>query len=744
MTVELQGYHKKLALTRYAQKSVDKIEDLKVGGTVVTLVKDGEFPVRELASVRSYNEETNEVTMELLSADGVDFQVGQEFVQTLDSVDVLLENTFGQISTRVSRAIASVEATEVLEELYNDEFKRITGGFLFIPAGRILNGAGDDSEVTLFNCYVVAVDKPTTEKHKHKGRDSRQAIFQHMGKISEIMARGGGVGSNVDVFRPRYTPLSKTKGRSTGAVYIANLFSGLTEFVDQANRRGAQMITMSDWHPDVFYTNDPNHPDFKADFIGAKQTPGVMTGNNSSVLITDEFMEAVENDDTWDLIFPDTKFEKYDDEWDGDIYKWQEKGYPIIVHRTIRAKEMWDKINESNHRSAEPGIIFIDRVNTNHNGWYLGRVNATNPCGEQPILPNSTCNLGAINFGRMIKQVGEDEFGPLYEVDWDLLKQTIRLGVRFLDNVIDKSFYFDEEMRQWQLGERRVGLGGLGVADLFIAVRTRYGSKEGNELFEKLMMTLRDESYLESIELAKERGAFPLFDKEKYLQSGFVKRLPEHIREAIAKYGIRNLTLNTFAPTGTTGSITPSLLDVNGSVSTGIEPHFSMKYKRKSRIGETIQYAGAAAAFMERNPQVTELPDYFVGAMDLSPEEHVAVQAIAQKYIDSAISKTVNAPKDYTVEQCAAVYMNLYKSGCKGGTIYRDGSRDVQILHLADDEETSSINKTISDASEKINEAARPKGKYDDWKCGACGSDHGIMVEGCMQCADCGNQSCSI
>jgi ribonucleoside-diphosphate reductase alpha chain len=251
------------------------------------------------------------------------------------------------------------------------------------------------------------------------------------------------------------------------------------------------------------------------------------------------------------------------------------------------------------------------------------------------------------------------------------------------------------------------------------------------------MTFLRDESYKASISLAVEKGSFPFFDKDKFLQSGFIKRLPKEIRESIQLHGIRNGTLNTFAPTGTTGSLTPSLLDINGSVSTGIEPHFAMKYERLSRIGKTTQYSGLAKAFMDANPDIVDLPDYFVGSMDLKPIEHVTVQGIAQKYIDSAISKTVNAPKNYTVEQCAEVFFNLYKHGCKGGTIYRDGSRDEQILSLSENNEE--VENEVP-----VVEVVKKKGKYDDWECGNCGSKEFHMVEGCPQCNQCGSQSCSI
>jgi ribonucleoside-diphosphate reductase alpha chain len=735
MAEKLQGFHRKLYLTRYAKKSIDKRKYIVEGATVVTLVKDGKYPVREIATVKEVI--GDHVIMNLQTADGNEFQVGQYFVQDINLVDALLETEYEQTADRVALALASVEKTEEKRSAAYSNFKEAVENFLLVPSGRILNGAGDDTEVTLFNCYVIDVE--LAPHAPEKGRDSRQAIFHHEGRISEIMARGGGVGTNLSVFRPRYSPLSKTKGQSAGAIYIGNRFSGLTDFVNQGNRRGAQMLTIHDWHPDVFYTNDMGDVNYNEDFIGAKRKQGFMEGNNSSVLISDAFMYAVENDLDWDLVFPDTKHPNYDADWNGDLEKWIENNGPeaVVVHRTVKAKDMWNKLMIANHTSAEPGIIFIDTVNRNHNGWYLGTVKATNPCGEQPILGNSTCNLSAVNFGRMIVPYGEDEYGTLYKIDWDLLRWTIRTGVRFLDNAIDKTFYFDEDMKYWQQGERRVGLGGLGVADLFIALRVRYGSEEGNAIFDELMAFLRDESYRASIDLAREKGVFPFFNKEQYLKSGFVERLPMDIQASINEFGIRNLTLNTFAPTGTTGSLTPSLLDINGSVSTGIEPHFAMKYNRLSRIGTTVQYAGVAANFMERNPQVKELPEYFVGSMDLEPVEHVTVQAIAQKYIDSAISKTVNAPSNYTVEQCADVYMNLFKQGCKGGTIYRDGSRYEQILSLEEN------NEEVENEAPVVEEVKK-QGKYDNWECGNCGSTHFHMVEGCPQCDDCGSQSCSI
>lgn len=739
MAINLQGFQRKIHHARYTRKARDKETYLNKGQAVVVLTKDGKFPVRELGTVdRVFKDgDVTKVAVKLDSGDYKDNFPGDIFIQDLHNVDVLLETEYEETSERVSHAVASVEKLPLRDEMYY-RYLDVTSNFLLVPSGRILTGAGDDSKVTLFNCYVIDVEKSPAAPDK--GVDSRHAIFYHMARISEIMAHGGGVGTCISVFRPRYAPLSKTKGRSTGAVFIGNMFSGLTDFIEQGNRRGAQMLTLHDWHPDVYFTNDEEDENYTKDFIGAKSVPGFMEGNNSSVLISDEFMHAVENDLDWELKFPDTSHPDYDKDWDGDLDKWVDLHGKdsVIVYRTVKAVDMWDKLQKASKESAEPGILFITRINEYHNGQYLGKVKATNPCGEQPILGNSTCNLSAVNLGRMLKVVGWDEEGELYEIDYGLLESTVRTGVRFLDGVIDLTSYFDEEMKKWQQGERRLGLGILGLHDMLIGLRIRYGSEEGNEVTANVMRTMRDAAYRESIELAKEKGSFPLYNEEGYFQSKFVQELPEDIKADIRKYGIRNLTLLTIAPTGTTGSMTPSLLDPEGSVSTGIEPHFAMKYDRQSRIGNTVQYAGVAKAYMDRNPD-RKLPDYYVGAMDLTPEEHVTVQAVAQKYVDSSISKTVNAPKGYTLEEVKRAYMLGHKLGLKGMTIYVDGSRDTQILSVSDDsEETTEIVKTVVETKPKR------KGKYDDWECGNCGNEDFNMQDGCPTCTECGAQSCSL
>jgi ribonucleoside-diphosphate reductase alpha chain len=728
MTVKLSGFHRKLYQTRYARKAKDKLAHIKVGSSVITLVKDGKYPVRETATVDAFDGKNVEMTL----TSGMD--AGTKFTQRIELVDVLIEEEYEETAERVANHIASVEKPEIRKDIAS-QFKEVIANFDLVPSGRILAGAGDDAEVTLFNCYVTNI--LPAPYAMDKGADSRQAIFYHEQRIAEIMAHGGGNGTCLSVLRPRYTRLSTTKGESAGAVFTGNRFSSLTQWVNQGNRRGAQMLTIHDWAPDVYYTNDPDSPDYSQDFIGAKTVPGFMEGNNSSVLISDAFMKAVEEDANWDLIFPDTTHPAYNAEWNGSMIQWKEKGYPVIVYNTVKARDMWNKLVKCNWLSAEPGIIFIDEVLRMHPLWYLGEIMATNPCGEQPLLNGSTCNLSAINWGRMIKEVGQDEHGAIYEIDWVKFGKTIAIAQRFLDNVIDATHYFDPSLQEWQQGERRVGLGLLGLADLLIALRIPYGSKESLEVVEQMIKFQRNVGYMTSVELAIEKGSFPFYDKEKYAQGGFFKTLPDEIQWAINTFGIRNGTNMTIAPTGTTGSITPSLLDPMGSVSTGCEPHFAMKYHRLSRIGSTIQYAGVAQAYMNEHPDA-ELPEWFVGAMDLSPEDHVAMQAVLQKYIDTSISKTVNCPASYTEQDVAEVYVLAHKMGLKGTTIYRDGSRDEQILSNIDTENEAPEAQEIEVKETKV------KGKYDDWQCGSCGSKKFTMVENCPQCDDCGMQACSI
>lgn len=423
--------------------------------------------------------------------------------------------------------------------------------------------------------------------------------------------------------------------------------------------------------------------------------PEFLTGANISVCLTKEFMEAVENDDMYPLRFPDTasyskeEMEIYNREWHkvGDVRVWEQKGFAVKTYRLIRAKELWNLINICATYSAEPGIFFIDNANDKTNAKAYGQqVVATNPCGEQPLAPFSVCNLAAINLAKVADKKNKT-------VDYDKLKKIVRVGVRMQDNVIDATPYFLEANKTQALGERRVGLGVMGLHDLLIYCEAEYGSEEGNAIVEKVFETIATTAYRTSVDLAKEKGSFPFLNgrtkeetmknRNKFINTGYMKTMPEDIREAILEYGIRNSHLLTVAPTGSTGTMV--------GVSTGLEPYFAFTYFRSGRLGKFIEVnAKIVDEYLAENPEVTKdtLPHWFISAMELSPEAHADVQCIIQRWVDSSISKTVNAPKGYTVEQVEQIYRRLYNGGAKGGTVYVDGSRDSQVLTLKAEENT--------------------------------------------------------
>jgi adenosylcobalamin-dependent ribonucleoside-diphosphate reductase len=430
-----------------------------------------------------------------------------------------------------------------------------------------------------------------------------------------------------------------------------HLLSGAGIYTSNS-RRGALMLILNVWHPDVI------------DFINSKKEAGKITNANISVGITDDFMKAVKEDAAWDLVFPDSSDAMYAEKWDGNLTRWKEMGGKVIKHKTVRARDIWDNIISSAWTSAEPGMYFIDRSNYYSNSHYFADLPCTNPCGEQPLPAWGVCNLGHINLAKHVDMLKKD-------VDWNKLKRTVQDAVRFQDNVIDATPYFFDENYKQQMSERRVGMGTIGLAEMLINLGLRYGSPQGVEFIDKLYQFISITAYETSVDLAREKGAFGKFDAEKFLQSGFMQKMPEYIRHLVRTYGIRNVTILTQAPTGTIGTMV--------GTSTGIEPFFSWTYYRKSRLGVHQEHIKLAKDWLDAHPG-EELPDYYVTAMELTPEEHVRVQAAVQRWTDAAISKTVNAPEDYTVEQTKKLYELMYDLGCKGGTIYRDGSRDEQIL----------------------------------------------------------------
>jgi ribonucleoside-diphosphate reductase alpha chain len=622
----------KIFLDRYAVKDI-KRESLSVGDTVIVLVnpKTGQ---REIGTIDSLDLEKREAKVRMRD--------GQLEARVIEHIDKPLETVPEQMFDRIAKHIASVEQTADKQAEWEQKFRLLMDDWKYVPAGRIFTGAGTGQNLTFYNCYVIPSPK-----------DSRQGIFETLGQMAEIMSRGGGVGINVSSLRPRYSYVKGVNGRSSGSVSWASLYSFVTGLIEQGgSRRGALMLILNVWHPDV------------VDFINSKKEAGKITNANISVGITDDFMKAVKEDKPWDLVFPDSTDPLYEQHWDGNLAKWQKLGGKVIKHKTVRAADIWDNIITSAHASAEPGMYFIDRAHYYSNSWYFTDLPCTNPCGEQPLPAWGVCNLGHIN---LAKHVDKDS----KQVLWDELKITVRHAVRFQDNVIDATPYFFEENKRQQMSERRVGMGTIGLAEMLIYLELRYGSPEAVEFIDKLYQFIALTAYETSVELAREKGVFPQFDCESFLQSGFMKQMPEYVRGLVAEYGIRNVTILTQAPTGTVGTMV--------STSTGIEPFFSWAYFRKSRLGVHEEKIKLAQEWLDKN-KGQELPKFFTTAMELSPEEHVRVQAAVQRWTDAAISKTVNAPQDYSIEQTKQLYALMYDSGCKGGTIYRDGSRDEQIL----------------------------------------------------------------
>jgi len=650
-------------LDRYAVKDPNK--ELNVGDIVVALVKDDpKFPQREVGIVRAIDGDL--ITVELKST-------GELIKQDRKRIDKPLETHPSQMWDRMAKAIVQVEEESKRAEL-EKEFRWALDNFRFSPGGRINAMLGTGQELTAYNCYVI----PMEGNDPKTPRDSRQAIIDTLGNMVEIMSRGGGVGINLSTLRPRLAYVKGVNGRSSGAVSWGGLFSFATGLVEQGgSRRGALMLILNDWHPDIL------------DFIKAKRDMGAITNANISVGISDAFMEAVEHDKEWQLVFPDTSDPDYDRLWDGNLKRWRDEyKKPVIVYKTVRAREMWDTIMESAWLSAEPGVVFLERMNEYSNSWYFEDLISTNPCGEQPLPGWGVCNLGHINLSRFVKDG---------EVLWEDLRRAVRLGVRFLDNVIDVTPYFFERNEKVQKAERRIGLGTLGLGEMLIMLGLRYGSDESIAFIDKLYEFICTEAYLASTDLAKEKGPFPKFDAEKFLQSKFVRSLPEQVREKIKRDGIRNVCILTQAPTGSTGTMI--------GTSTGIEPYYSWTYWRKGRLGMKEVQEPIVQRWFEEHPEVEpkleNLPDYFVTAMDLTPKEHIRVQAAVQRWTDASISKTANCPNHYTIEQTKELYEYAYRLGCKGVTVYRDGSRDEQVLSRKDDDKKDGKAKEASAAESR-------------------------------------------
>ncbi|MGM7721208.1 vitamin B12-dependent ribonucleotide reductase [Metabacillus sp. Hm71] len=753
MKLTHKGVSRLVMLDRYTFKDTEKITLSEGDFVVLTIKEDPKFPARGLGFIKEidWQAKTASVLVEEEYRHSLDKPEEVEtgiVKRSLDVIEKPLEIFYEQIAKRNATGLASVEATEEKRKEWFEKFYQELVNLNFIPAGRVLYGAGAGTDVTYFNCYVMPFVK-----------DSREGISEHRKQVMEIMSRGGGVGTNGSTLRPRNTLARGVNGKSSGSVSWLDDIAKLTHLVEQGgSRRGAQMIMLADWHPDIIEfiiskmqnprilrylienTNDEAIKKYAQDklkftpltqqeidmyqgIVNYKNIPGTggfsekiikdaeiklrtggnysvhnsefLTGANISVTLTKDFMDAVEKDADYELRFPDVEsyneenMKAYNENWHkvGDVREWEKLGYKVRTYRKIKAKELWNLINICATYSAEPGIFFIDNANDMTNAKAYGQqVVATNPCGEQPLAPYSVCNLAAVNLAEMANKETKT-------VDFDKLRKTVEVGVRMQDNVIDATPYFLPENKHQALGERRVGLGVMGLHDLLIYCETEYGSEEGNVLIDKVFETIATTAYRASIELAKEKGSFPFLVgeneaetnrlREAFTQTGFMSKMPADILEGVKEFGIRNSHLLTVAPTGSTGTMV--------GVSTGLEPYFSFSYFRSGRLGKFIEVkADIVQEYLDSHPEAdpNNLPAWFVSAMELAPEAHADVQCVIQRWIDSSISKTVNAPKGYTVEQVEKVYERLYKGGAKGGTVYVDGSRDTQVLTLKAEENT--------------------------------------------------------
>lgn len=544
-----------------------------------------------------------------------------------------LDGTVEDTWRRIARALAVVEKDA---DHWENEFYGALEDFKFLPAGRITAGAGTARKVTLFNCFVMGTIP-----------DSMGGIFDMLKEAALTMQQGGGIGYDFSTIRPKGALVTGVAADASGPLSFMDVWDSMCRTIMSAgSRRGAMMATMRCDHPDI------------EDFITAKSDAARLRMFNVSVLVTDPFMEAVKANGSWDLVF------------DGKVYQ------------TVKARDLWNKIMRSTYDYAEPGVIFIDRINKANNLGYCETIAATNPCGEQPLPPYGACLLGSINLARLVK----DPFEADADLDIDGLSKLVATAVRMMDNVVDASEFPLQQQAQEAQAKRRIGLGVTGLADALLMTGLRYGSDEAARQTDRWLHAIARAAYLASVELAKEKGAFPLFDADPFLSSDAMMQMDEDVRDQIRAHGIRNALLTSIAPTGTISLYA-------GNVSSGIEPVFAYAYTRKvlQKDGnrteeEVVDYA---VQMWRDKYGDADLPDYFVNAQTLAPLDHVKMQAAAQKWIDSSISKTINCPEDISFDDFQDVYMQAYETGCKGCTTYRPNDVTGSVLSVSESSEAT-------------------------------------------------------
>lgn len=528
---------------------------------------------------------------------------------------------------RVAHALAAPERDP---GRWAERFYEALAGFKFLPAGRVIAGAGTGRTVTLFNCFVMGAIP-----------DDMSSIFENLREAALTMQQGGGIGHDFSTLRPQGAPVKGVGADASGPLSFMDVWDAMCRTIMSAgSRRGAMMATLR-----------CDHPDIEA-FVDAKRDAKRLRMFNVSVLVTDAFMKAVKDDADWDLVFGGKTF------------------------KTVKAKALWERIMHATYEVAEPGVIFIDRVNRRNNLHYCENIQATNPCGEQPLPPYGACLLGSINLAVLVK----DPFTAGAHLDLEALERLVPVAVRMLDNVIDVSRFPLPQQEKEAKAKRRIGLGVTGLADALIFCGVRYGSPEAVRLTREWLGAVQRFSYLASADIAAEKGFFPLYERTRYLAGETIRGLPDDVRTAIGRYGIRNSLLNSIAPTGTI-----SLLADN--VSSGIEPVFAFSYVRHvlqpdgSKREESVD-DHAFRTWRELRGNEAPPADVFVDAQTLTPADHLAMQAAAQDYVDSSISKTINLPRDISFEAFKGIYEEAYAQGCKGCTTYRPNDVTGAVLEV--------------------------------------------------------------
>ena len=595
------------------------------------------------------------------------------FRDASDAADADLDATWW----RVARALAAPERDP---ELWAGRFHEALQGFKFLPAGRVIAGAGTGRSVTLFNCFVMGAIP-----------DDMSGIFENLREAALTMQQGGGIGHDFSTLRPRGAPVKGVGADASGPLSFMDVWDSMCRTIMSAgSRRGAMMATLRCDHPDI------------EDFVDAKRDPKRLRMFNVSVLVTDAFMKAVKEDADWDLVFG------------GQVF------------RTLKARALWERIMRATYEVAEPGVIFIDRVNRRNNLHYCESIQATNPCGEQPLPPYGACLLGSINLAVLVK----DPFTPAARLDLEALERLVPLAVRMLDNVIDVSRFPLPQQEREAKAKRRIGLGVTGLADALIFCGVRYGSPEAVKLSREWLGAVQRLSYLASADIAAEKGSFPLYDRARYLAGETIKALPEDVRSAIGRYGIRNSLLNSIAPTGTI-----SLLADN--VSSGIEPVFAFSFVRHvlqpdgSKREESVE-DHAMRAWHSLKGNEPPPADIFVDAQTLTPADHLAMQAAAQDYVDSSISKTINLPRDISFEAFKGIYEEAYATGCKGCTTYRPNDVTGAVLEVKSPE-SKSMSLVPAARESGVVYIAQPLDRPEElpgrtYKIKWPGSDHAIYI----------------